>query len=199
MLQGLYAITMPDNFLLKKVELAIQGGAKIIQYRDKTTNTRQRLEDATAIKKLCEKHQVIFIINDDIQLALASKADGVHLGKTDSAISQAREQLGTKAIIGTSCYDDVLTAKKAEEAGANYVAFGRFFRSKSKPNAPPASINILNKAKQELSIPVVAIGGITPDNGAQLIKAGADMLAVINAVFDYDDVKTQAQQLTNLF
>lgn len=185
--QGLYAITQTENKtsanIVNDVAAAIKGGACIIQYRDKTS--ADVLDIAKQLTALCHSHQVPLIINDDVELALAVKADGVHLGKEDGDILQAREKLGPDAIIGVSCYNSIERAQLAQEQGASYVAFGRFFPSGSKPLAAPADIGTLTAAKQCIQLPIVAIGGIMPDNGSQLLEAGADILAVIGGIFDH--------------
>ena len=197
-LRGLYVIadsSLPQTS--SKVEQALQGGVKLVQIRDKRPHPD--IDAMRAIAKVCRQFEVPLLINDDIELALQVDADGVHLGQSDTKLAEARQQLGENAIIGITCHDQIELAKQAEAGGADYVAFGRFFPSQTKPEAPPAAIDILRQAKRELHIPVVAIGGITPDNGASLIQAGADMLAVIHAVFGQEDVTTAAQKFSQLF
>lgn len=145
---------------------------------------------ARELVKVCHQHNVPLIINDNIELAILAKADGVHLGKTDGDIIEARNRLGKEAIIGISCYNDINRALTAQQQGATYVAFGRFFPSTSKPLAAPADIDTLRKAKATLQLPIVAIGGILPENGAQLLAAGANLLAVIGGVFDHAPEKS---------
>jgi thiamine-phosphate pyrophosphorylase len=187
LIQGLYIIT--DNQLINKtqfiqtVEAALQGGAKVVQYRDKSDNQQQRLTQATELKALCHQYAVPLIINDDITLAQQIQADGVHLGKHDMNIVKAKQQLGKQFIIGVSCYNQLSLAQQAIAQGADYIAFGSFFPSTIKPQAVPASIELLHQARQQFSCPIVAIGGITPENGRQLLQAGADSLAVISGVF----------------
>jgi thiamine-phosphate pyrophosphorylase len=201
-IRGLYAIT--DNNLIKaeeftpKVEQAIIGGVKIIQYRDKSKNYQLRFEQAQALSQLCHKYQIPLIINDDVVLAQQVGADGVHLGKDDADIASARAVLGEQAIIGVSCYNQLSLALDAVKAGTNYVAFGRFFNSATKPNAIGCSVEILRDARQRLNCPLVAIGGITPDNGKELIKAGADCLAVIHGLFGQADVTAAAQEYAKI-
>ena len=202
-LRGLYAIT--DNKLIKaddfinQLEKAIIGGAKIIQYRDKSNQYQLRLEQAQALSQLCHKYQIPLIINDDVALAQQIGADGVHLGSDDADIFNARALLGEQAIIGISCYNQLSLALNAEKAGANYVAFGRFFNSATKPNAIGCNVEILREARQRLNCPLVAIGGITPDNGEALIKAGADCLAVIHGLFGQVDVTAAAQEYAKFY
>lgn len=191
--RGLYAITQAQNnpnktnsadALFEAVAAAIQGGARVIQYRDK--NPVDAAYIARELVNICHQHDVPLIINDDIELALRSNADGVHLGKDDGEIIVARKRLGNAAIIGVSCYSSVDRALIAQALGATYVAFGRFFPSSSKPLAAPADRDTLRQAKTAIHLPIVAIGGILPENGGQLLAAGADLLAVIGGVFDHE-------------
>ncbi len=202
-LQGLYILTdknlTPPEDLLQAVEQAIAGGCRIVQYRDKDSNKTSRAQQATELKTLCQRSNTLLIINDDVALARQVNADGVHLGKHDASLQQAREQLGESAIIGVSCYNNIELALKAEKAGADYVAFGSFFQSDIKPEAVRAEIDLLHSAKKQLDIPVVAIGGINQHNAADLISAGADMLAVISAVFAQTDIQASSRQLSDLF
>jgi thiamine-phosphate pyrophosphorylase len=185
---GLYAITQTDNksadTILSEVAAAIRGGAGVVQYRDK--NPVDAVFLGRELVKICHQHQVPLLINDDVELAALTGADGVHIGKDDGHIAEARKHLGDDAIIGVSCYDSVERAIDAQKHGATYVAFGRFFPSGSKPLAAPAHIETLQKARLALHVPIVAIGGILPENGAQLIAAGADVLAVIGGIFDHE-------------
>jgi thiamine-phosphate pyrophosphorylase len=148
---------------------------------------------------VCRQHGVLFIINDDVTLAKETRADGVHLGREDVPLAEARKLLGTRAIIGVSCYNELARAQAAQKQGADYVAFGRFFPSRTKPQAVQANLDLLREAKRKLHIPVVAIGGITPENGASLIAAGADALAVIEGVFGQADVRAAAERYARLF
>lgn len=186
--RGLYAITQPEHKslaqILNEVEAALKGGAAVIQYRDKQPLDAEGL--ARQLLSLCHAYQVPLLINDSVELAVKIEADGVHLGRDDGDIADARRRLGSEAIIGVSCYNDLQKARLAVEHGADYVAFGRFFPSGSKPLAAPAEIRTLTQAKQVLTAPVVAIGGILPENGGQLLAAGADLLAVIGGVFDHE-------------
>jgi len=198
--QGLYAITQPEHKSLmqvtEEVTAAIKGGAAVIQYRDKQPIDGEKL--AIKLLEICRNNNVPLIINDDINLAAKIGADGVHLGRDDKQLSDARKKLTENAIIGVSCYNDVQRAFIAQDQGATYVAFGRFFPSSSKPSAPLAKIDTLRLAKQQLRIPIVAIGGILPDNAAQLIAAGANFLAVIDGVFARDPEQS-AQNYRRLF
>jgi thiamine-phosphate pyrophosphorylase len=183
--RGLYAITQTEHksnaAILAEVEQVILGGAVVVQYRNKHAQDASLL--AGELVKLCHRYHIPLIINDDVELAIQVAADGVHLGKDDGSIAQARQRLGNPAIIGVSCYNSVEKAQEAQQQGADYVAFGRFFPSSSKPLAAPAEINTLREAQKVLSIPMVAIGGILPENGSALLNAGADVLAVIGGLF----------------
>ena len=202
-LNGLYAITdetITDPQQLEgQVAQAIAGGARIVQYRDKSRDIEQRLNCAERLATLCHEHRIPLIINDDIELARACCAEGVHLGREDGDLERARARLPSDAIIGISCYDSLDLAKQAQCAGASYVAFGRFFPSQSKPGATPADPAILTQAQRQLQLPIVAIGGITLENGRSLIEAGANMLAVINGVFGQTDISTAAREFSALF
>jgi thiamine-phosphate pyrophosphorylase len=185
-LRGLYAITQTKNkttdIIINEVIAAIKGGAVVVQFRDKEPLDAIYLADQ--LVKVCHEYKVPLLINDDIELAIKVGADGVHIGREDGAISEARDRLGADAIIGVSCYNFVEQALDAQEQGATYVAFGRFFPSSSKPLAAPAELDTLRKAKFLLDIPIVAIGGILPENGGSLLTAGADLLAVIGGLFE---------------
>jgi len=196
---GLYAITDgPRDDLVEACAAAIEGGAVLLQYRDKTRDDTRRLAEARALAALCERHRIALIINDDIELAAASGAAGVHLGENDADIAAARERLGAHAIIGASCYDSLERARELAAAGADYLAFGAFHPSPTKPNARKATPALLRGAKA-LGVPLVAIGGITPANGAPLIEAGANYLAAISSVFGAADVRAAAHEFAALF
>lgn len=200
---GLYAIAdtryLDDARLIDAVAHAIKGGARVIQYRDKKHAAVERMRQASELAALCRQRGALFIVNDDVTLAKETRADGVHLGREDVPLAEARKQVGTQAIIGVSCYNELGRAEAAEKQGADYVAFGRFFPSRTKPQAVQANPELLREAKKKLHIPVVAIGGITPENGASLIAAGADALAVIEGVFGQADVRAAAERYARLF
>ena len=202
-IHGLYAITPEPppalEVLLDQVEKAIIGGARIIQYRDKENKTGLLRHNASALSALCHRHQVLLIVNDDPLVARDAGADGVHLGREDAPISSARRLLGEQAIIGISCYNRLDLALQAEHSGADYIAFGSFFASPTKPEAVIAALPLLSQAREQLSIPIVAIGGITSDNGAPLIAAGAASLAVVSGVFAQADITAAAQAYARLF
>jgi len=201
-LQGLYAITdvnLMGEQLLEMSKQAILGGIHILQYRNKTATLQQQENEALALAHLCKKHHVLFLINDNIDLALKVNADGVHLGQTDTQLLRAREKLGQEKIIGITCHNKIELAITAQEQGADYVAFGRFYTSHTKPTAPPADISILSNAKQSINIPIVAVGGITIKTAPDLLEQDADMLAVINAIFGEKDVMAATQQFVDFF
>jgi thiamine-phosphate pyrophosphorylase len=201
LISGLYAIT-PDEpntaELLDKVRLVLSGGASVLQYRNKAAAATLRREQASALRELTHEFSVPLIINDDVILAQQVDADGVHLGGEDGSVIAARAQLGRSKLIGLSCYNRLALAHEAVQQGADYVAFGSFFASLVKRNAVAASPDLLRQARRDISVPLVAIGGITVDNGAQLLEAGADALAVISAVFGAADIQGIARQFSNL-
>jgi thiamine-phosphate pyrophosphorylase len=202
MISGLYAIT-PDeadtDLLLAKVYAALQGGIRVLQYRNKQASYKLQTQQASAILPLCKQYQVPFIINDSIELCLALNADGVHIGADDGNIAEVKARLGANKILGASCYNRFDLALSAQQASATYVAFGACFASSTKPHAPVASLDLFKKANAQLHIPAVAIGGITLENVPSVIQAGANSIAVINAIFNADDVKLAAQQFAHLF
>ncbi|TAJ77274.1 MAG: thiamine phosphate synthase [Gallionellaceae bacterium] len=200
-IRGLYAIT-PDSAdtpeLLRKVRLALQGGARVLQYRNKAADATLHLQQAQALRQLTREFDATFIVNDDAQLAAQVDADGVHLGGEDGSVAAARKLLGPRKLIGVSCYNRKQLAREAVQAGADYVAFGAFFPSGVKPAAVRAEPELLQWAHRELGVSLVAIGGITQANGAALVRAGADALAVISAVFDAADIRSAAQEFSTL-
>ena len=202
-LRGLYVITddrrSGPEALRSAVQAALHGGARIVQYRDKGSDPSRRLAEARTIADLCRTRGVIFLVNDDVDLAVAAMADGVHLGRHDRDVATARSRLAANGLIGVSCYDRFDMALQAAAQGADYVAFGSFFPSPTKPEAVRAGPELLDRARRELSLPTVAIGGISPENGATLVRAGADMLAVISGVFAAPDVAAAARAYSNCF
>lgn len=197
--RGLYAITDgPRADLVDACAAAIEGGAAVLQYRDKTSDHSRRHDEASALAALCARHRVPLIVNDDVELAAGIGAAGVHLGEDDADIAAARFLLGSSAIIGVSCYDSLERARKLAAAGADYLAFGAFYPSATKPHNRRAQANLLRDAKA-LGKPLVAIGGITPDNAAPLIAAGADFVAAISGVFGPSDVADAARRYASQF
>lgn len=201
-IRGLYVLTpelADTGLLVVQVRAAIAGGAAAIQYRNKRGAAALRREQAVALRKLCAAGGATFIVNDDVDLAWSVAADGVHLGHDDTALDAARQRLGADAIIGASCYDSLECAQRAVAAGADYLAFGSFFASRVKPDAPRAPLSLLAAAKARWRVPLVAIGGISVANAAALLAAGADALAVITAVFDAPDVTAAARAFRDAF
>ena len=202
-MSNLYAITdsqlLPGDKLFSAVEAALLGGSRWIQYRDKSGDSAKRLREAQQLVALCKQHQAALIINDDVALAAAVNAHGVHLGQGDGSPRAARELLGEDAIIGVTCHDSLVLAQQAIADGASYIAFGRFFPSKTKPHAKPAKFTLISEAKARFpQTPLVVIGGITLANAHILLDAGADMIAVCHELFAAEDIRQTAQQFTAL-
>ncbi len=196
---GLYGITVDADPLTEaKVFSALKGGCQIIQYRNKTLSDVDSFRLAEKLKRHCDQFEALFIINDDVALAKKVDADGVHVGQYDHSLEKVKAELPDK-IVGVSCYNQLELALDAELQGADYVAFGRFFPSLTKPSAEQAEIDLLVEAKQRLTIPIVAIGGITMNNADSLIKAGADSIAVIHGLFQQDDVEAAARSFSKMF
>lgn len=190
-LRGLYAITPEVSDAVEKVSLALQGGVALLQYRRK----RRDLTEARAVAALARRHGVPLIVNDDVELALELEADGVHLGRDDGDLGAARRRLGER-IVGASCYDDPGLARRAVQAGADYVAFGSVFASPTKPAAVRAPLTLF---ATRLGVPLCAIGGITLENAPLVLGAGADLLAVVTDLFDAPDIRARAAQYQRLF
>jgi len=199
---GLYAIT-PETAdterLLAQVEAALAGGVAAVQYRDKSGDVARRHEQASELVALCRRFKVPLIVNDDLRLADLTDADGVHLGRDDGSLREARIILGKHKFIGASCYQSLDLAQAAQAAGADYVAFGSFFPSPTKPDAARADTALLRAATRTIQIPIVAIGGITLVNAPALLDAGADSLALLSALFDAADIRASAHDLNLLF
>ena len=202
-LRGLYVITDTTRFqreaLVGAVAEAIEGGARIVQYRDKSGEAARRRDEAAALAELCRRHDRVFIVNDDVALAIEVGADGVHLGRDDEALPDTRARFqaaGLDAIVGVSCYADRLRAERAAAQGADYLAFGTMFPSPTKPHAPGAPADVLGWARETLGRPVCAIGGITAGNVADLMVHRPDMIAVVSEVFAAPDIRAAAESLT---
>lgn len=202
-LRGLYVLTAqtltPAPRLLSEVEAALRGGARLVQYRDKHSAASVRLTQAQQLRALCQRFGACFLINDDVALAQAVDADGVHLGQSDMPLPQARALLGPDKLIGITCHASLALAYQAVAQGADYLAFGAFYPSVTKPQAASAPLALLHQAKQQLSLPLCAIGGITADNATPLVAAGADLLAVTAGVFASADTQQAAAQLARLY
>lgn len=205
-LRGLYAITPAiaesesadlesDEKLRRMCEAALRGGAGVLQYRDKNAAAQTKTRRAQMLKELCAGYGAIFIINDDIALAQNTAADGVHLGAADCRIAAARAECGARMLIGATCGGDIRRALRARAAGADYCAFGAIFASQTKPDARQCDLTTLSDAKQKLNLPIVAVGGITPQNAARVFAAGADAVAVCAGIFAAADIKTAARKI----
>lgn len=201
-LKGLYAVT-PDladtDELLRRARQALEGGASLVQYRNKQAAAALRREQAAALLALCRRRGVPLVINDGLQLALDIGADGAHLGREDGDLAAARAALVPGKLLGVSCYDDMERAREAGRIGADYIAFGSFFASPTKPAAVRAPLTLLAEARNELGLPVCAIGGITLQNAPQLIAAGADLLAVITDLFEAPDIAARAADYAKIW
>jgi thiamine-phosphate pyrophosphorylase len=199
---GVYAIT-PETAatatLLVQVEAALLGGAAAVQYRDKSGDVARRHEQASELVALCRQYRVPLIVNDDLRLADLADADGVHLGRDDGSVAHARVILGPDKFIGASCYQSLELAQAAEADGADYVAFGSFYASSTKPAAARVELALLVDAATRIHVPLVAIGGITAANAGALLDAGADSLAVLAALFDAADIRAATQAMNQLF
>ena len=183
-IQGLYGITPNNNLNIALIERIFnEHKVNILQYRHKTNNDKLKLEEAKRLLELCLQHNTLFIVNDDINLCEKVGADGVHLGQNDSSIHTAREQLGEKAIIGVSCYNQLQLAFEAEEMGANYIAFGALFSSITKPTSSECPLSVIKTAKEKIKLPIVGIGGITFENQRLAFQAGCDAVAMLNGLF----------------
>ncbi len=191
MFPTLYAIThsawMPGKALVTKTEAALKGGCRLVQYRDKSGDQSRRRREAKCLLDLCRDFGAQLVINDDIELAASLGAQGVHLGQGDAPLELARERLGPQALVGITCHDRIDLAQTALASGANYVAFGRFFSSQTKPHASAATLDLLTKAR-DLAAPCVAIGGVNLDNAAALYAAGASCLATSESLFRQSDL-----------
>ncbi len=201
-IKGLYAIT-PDcadtDGLTQRTRRVLAGGASVLQYRNKTASPALRLAQALSLRDLTRSFGVPLIVNDDVDLAAQVDADGVHLGKADVTVESARSLLGPKKAIGVSCYNLPSLARQAAASGADYIAFGAFYPSTVKPEAVQADVGLLRQVRGEVTLPIVAIGGINARNGVRLLDAGADALAVITAVFEAVDTEAAAREFSGLF
>ena len=201
-ISGPYAIT-PDlnqtNDLLNKTRQVLEGGVKLVQYRNKSANDSLRREQAKLLLPLCREHNALLIINDHLEIAIEIDADGVHVGKNDVPVSAAKNLLGHNKIVGTSCYNQLDLAMQAQKDGADYIAFGAFFSSLTKPNAVSVSISLVNQAQKALSIPIVGIGGIQLTNARTVIQSGCAAIAVCHDLFQAENIKATAEHYVQLF
>ena len=201
-MKGLYIVT-PDwddtDKLLQVTEQALQGGAALLQYRHKSADAALRQQQAEALLALCRRYQRPFIINDYVDLCLALDADGIHVGGTDASVAEVRAKVGADKIVGASCYGDLELAHAAYRAGASYVAFGGFYPSRVKKYPVTTPPDIVTRAKAEIALPNVVIGGMTQENALPLIAAGADMVAAISSVYLAEDPAAAARSFVALF
>lgn len=201
-ISGLYAIT-PDlentNDLLNKVQQALEGRVQLIQYRNKLANEILRRKQAKLLLQLCREYGIPLIINDHLDLAIEIDADGLHVGQDDISVTKARNQFGQDKIIGASCYNNLDLAVQAEKEGADYVAFGAFFSSLTKPNTISVTMDLVDQAKKRISLPIVAIGGIKLANARTVIQGGCAAVAVCNDLFHTENIKATAIQYSQLF
>jgi thiamine-phosphate pyrophosphorylase len=184
--RGIYLITEHERLAFADVfaiTRSVIGSISALQYRNKSTDDKQKRAQASELQKLCKDHQVPFIINDNIDLAIELDTDGVHLGREDTGCREARHRLGQNKLIGVSCYNEILRADQAVADGASYIAFGAMFPTRTKTNTVPANTGLIQQAKQRYTVPVVAIGGITTANCGAVINAGTDLLAVVSSVY----------------
>jgi thiamine-phosphate pyrophosphorylase len=202
-LRGLYAITdtklIPRDRFVETVEAAVRGGATMVQLREKDTPREEFIRLARALLPVTRRYGALLIINDHPSIAKEIGADGVHVGREDPPVAEARALLGAEAIIGASCYGEVTRAMAAEREGADYVAFGTPFPSPTKPKRTDISLGIFQEVKRQVNVPVFAIGGITVANARQVIDAGADGIAVVSGVFAASDIEAAARALAQLF
>lgn len=204
-LRGLYAVT-PDDRLLARlsalVEAALEGGARLVQYRNKLAPPPLRRAQAAELLRVCHAYGGKLIVNDDVWLAIEVGADGAHVGEGDlpgGDLTTAREALGPKRLLGVSCYADLGRVEAAAKAGADYIGIGSIFPSATKPTARSASLEVVSEAKRRFDLPVAAIGGITIGTAPQVIRAGADMLAVVSDLFNAMDIRRRAGEFQKLF
>jgi len=201
-LQGLYIISddslTPKENLLNDIETVLRAGTSIIQLRDKISSDEEIEILVKNIEELCKKYNAIFVLNDRVELAIKLQCQGLHIGKSDyDRIDFIREHF--KGIIGVSCYDNVKFAKSMQDKNMDYVAFGSFFTSPTKPNSNVVSKQVLYEAKELLDIPVCAIGGITNENANELLESKTDMLAVISDIWTAKDVNKKCQDYIRQF
>jgi len=204
-LRGLCAVTLDDPLLPRLsalVKAALDGGAPFVQYRNKMASRPLRRAQAAEMLRICRASGAKLIINDDVWLAVEIGADGAHLGRDDApggSLAAARDALGPKRILGVSCYNELARAEEAAAAGADYLAFGSMYSSRTKPAAVRAPLEMLGEARRRFGLPIAAIGGITLENAPEVIAAGADILAVVSDLFDAMDIKARAEAYQELF
>lgn len=185
--QGLYVLTQNIPDLVEKTEEILASGIAVLQYRDKNLDKNKRLREAETLAELARKYDTLFLVNDDPYLAQAVEADGVHLGRYDASHSLSKQILGEKSIIGVSSYNDLSRALLCNTLGVDYLAFGSIFPSKTKPYAQECSLDLLSSARELVNLPLVAIGGITPENAPSVLSRGVGLLAVSSAIYQAEN------------
>lgn len=201
-LQGLYVITddllTPNTSLIEQVTDSLRGGAKIVQLRDKVSSLDEIKQKAIELENLCKEYNAIFVLNDKVELAIELGLSGLHIGKSDHhRVKEIREKFS--GYLGVSCYGDIALAKEMQDMGVDYVAFGSFYASPTKPNANIVDLNILSKAKAELSIPVCAIGGLSRENISEVMKHKPDMVSLVSDIWKCEDIKAQSKFYAKLY
>ena len=200
---GLYALTLDNiadtDFLCAMCEEVLAAGIGLLQYRDSAVGEAEKLRRAYRLRDLCQQAGALFIVNNDPMLAQKTGANGVHLGQKDGDIGTARQLLGENAVIGVSCHNDIKLAAAAAAGGADYCALGAVFPSSTKPAATRCPLALLREVKQKTNLPVVAIGGITPENIGLVVDAGADAAASVAGLFNVPDRKSAALKMQNAF
>lgn len=201
-LNGLYVITddilTPQSSMMHQVELALKGGAKIVQHRDKTNSRLHVKETALELESLCKKYNATFILNDEVELAIELGTSGLHVGKSDHhRVEEIRKNF--TGYLGISCYGNVEFARQMQDRGVDYVAFGSFFKSPTKPHSAVVDLEVLSQAKKQLNIPICAIGGINSENVAQVMKHNPDMISLISDIWKSEDVQAQSKIFSNLY
>ena len=194
-LKGIYAITpsgLEEKILLRKITQLLKVGIKVLQFRDKKRDFNEKLIVATKICRICKRFKCTFIINDDPVLAKEVGADGVHLGQEDMPYNVTRNILGPDTIVGISCHNNIYLALKAESQGADYVAFGSVFNTKTKNRVIKSSIDEIELLVSKVKIPTVVIGGLNLSNFNQLLSSKADMFAISSGLFDEEDLTAAA-------
>lgn len=198
-LKGIYAITdevlTPNKTIVSQIKEALEAGAKVIQLREKSSSDDELESVARSLQNLCDKHDATFFINDRVQLAKKINADGVHVGINDQRVKEARAEVGDQMLIGVSCYGDLERAKQAVKDGADYVAFGAFYPSKTKPKAEVVSKEVISRAKAELKVSVCVIGGINRKNIHEIINFQPDLYALVSDIFESKNIKQSITEL----
>lgn len=201
-MQGLYLVTpnWEDTARMVRItETALHAGAAMVQYRNKDAHARLRREQGAALLTLCRRYGRPLVINDHLDLCLTLGADGVHVGGTDLSVRAVRAALGPDKIVGASCYGELDLARAAERDGASYAAFGGFYPSLVKQYSFVTAPAIVREARAELALPIVVIGGMTPDNAAPLVARGAHMVAAISSIYNVEDTESAVRAFDQLF